>query len=217
MKKYMLILSVMLISLLAVGAVSASDNNITNDVFSSVKDSNIDNQIAVEEINDLENKSLTTEIGSIVEENISDDVYIQLSGAVNNPGVYKVSCDKRIYEVIEDAGGLKEEADTSKVNLTLPIEDKMLIYIPNVNENETVLTVEGSSIYDSQSTETQLININTASKEELKELPGIGDSKALAIVQYRQENGNFTCIEDIMNISGIKEGAFNKIKALITV
>ncbi len=151
------------------------------------------------------------------EENISDDVYIQLSGALNNPGVYKVSCDKRIYEVIEDAGGLKEEADTSKVNLTLPIEDKMLIYIPNVNENETVLTVEGSSIYDSQSTETQLININTASKEELKELPGIGDSKALAIVQYRQENGNFTCIEDIMNISGIKEGAFNKIKALITV
>ena len=131
--------------------------------------------------------------------------------------MYKVSCDKRIYEVIEDAGGLKEEADTSKVNLTLPIEDKMLIYIPNVNENETVLTVEGSSIYDSQSTETQLININTASKEELKELPGIGDSKALAIVQYRQENGNFTCIEDIMNISGIKEGAFNKIKALITV
>ena len=151
------------------------------------------------------------------EENISDDVYIQLSGAVNNPGVYKVSCDKRIYEVIEDAGGLKEEADTSKVNLTLPIEDKMLIYIPNVNENETVLTVEGSSIYDGQSTETQLININTASKEELKELRGIGDSKALAIVQYRQENGNFTCIEDIMNISGIKEGAFNKIKALITV
>ena len=62
-----------------------------------------------------------------------------------------------------------------------------------------------------------MININTASIEELKELPGIGDSKALAIVQYRQENGNFTCIEDIMNISGIKEGAFNKIKALITV
>ena len=54
-------------------------------------------------------------------------------------------------------------------------------------------------------------------REELKELPWIGDSKALAIVQYRQENGNFTCIEDIMNISGIKEGAFNKIKALITV
>ena len=110
MKKYMLILSVMLISLLAVGAVSASDNNITNDVFSSVKDSNIDNQIAVEEINDLENKSLTTEIGSIVEENISDDINNQST----ENGVNGIDTT---VNVIEDTNPSKIKSVPTKVNV----------------------------------------------------------------------------------------------------
>lgn len=158
--------------------------------------------------------------GHISEEAISESyevateeyVYVHLCGAVVNPGVYKVASDTRVYEVVDMAGGITEEANVQAVNMAKPVEDEMQIYIPMAGE---VFNGENTQYY--QETQEKLLNINQATKEELMELPGIGEAKAEAIIAYREENGLFTDITDIMNISGIKESAFSKIKDKIKV
>lgn len=141
----------------------------------------------------------------------TEEVYVYITGKVNNPDVYKVPEDYRIYQVIELAGGFLDDAETRNINLADRIYDGMQITVYAVGE-ETVYGCVANT-----NTGSSLININTASKEELMTLPGIGDAKAESIIRYRNENGYFSSIEDIMNISGIKEGAFEKIKDYITV
>lgn len=136
-------------------------------------------------------------------------IYIQLCGAVENEGVYKVLEGTRVFEVIEKAGGLSPDAAIEVVNQARAIKDGEQIYFPTRNE-----MVSGTYTKETMSL---LVNINTASKEELMTLPGIGESRALSIIQYREMNNGFQCIEDIMNINGIKEAMFEKIQALITV
>lgn len=138
------------------------------------------------------------------------EVYVYVAGRVKNPNVYRVPEDYRIYQVIELAGGFLEDAETRNINLADKIFDGMQITVYAVGE-ETVQTY-GESVSDSS-----MVNINTASKEELMTLPGIGEAKAESIISYRNKNGYFSSIEDIMKISGIKEGAFEKIKGYITV
>jgi competence protein ComEA len=140
----------------------------------------------------------------------TDEIYVYVMGKVKNPDVYKVPEDYRIYQVIELAGGFLEEAETGNINLADKLYDGMQIRVYAIGE-ETVQEYE--SVYAGNT----LVNINTASKEELMSLPGIGEAKAESIITYRKENGRFDSIEDIMKISGIKEGAFNKIKDYITV
>ncbi len=141
----------------------------------------------------------------------TEEVYVYITGKVKNPDVYKVPEDYRIYQVIELAGGFLDDAETRNINLADRIYDGMQITVYAVGE-ETVYGCVANT-----NTGSSLININTASKEELMTLPGIGDAKAESIIRYRNENGYFSSIEDIMNISGIKEGAFEKIKDYITV
>lgn len=146
------------------------------------------------------------------EESSTQQAYVHIAGCVVNPGVYAVSGDARIYQVVEMAGGFLEEADIQYLNLAQPVKDgdKILVYSKEETEG---LTAQGSQ----EQTDDGLVNLNTASKETLMTLPGIGESKAEAILRYREEQGIFQKIEDIMNISGIKEGAFQKIKDRITV
>lgn len=140
-----------------------------------------------------------------------DEVYVYVTGKVKNPDVYRVPEDYRIYQVIELAGGFLEDAETRNINLADKIFDGMQITVYAVGE-------EISPIYEeSLHGGSRLININTASREQLMTLPGIGEAKADSIISYRNENGHFNSIEDIMKISGIKEGAFEKIKSYITV
>lgn len=144
------------------------------------------------------------------------EVFVQICGAVRTPGVYKVSSTLRVFQAIEAAGGVTEQADIDAVNLARPVADEMYIYIPVAGEVlENRGPEDGTETFSK--TGTNKININTATREELMTLKGIGEAKADAIIMYREETGGFTEISQLMNISGIKEAAFNKIKDSIAV
>lgn len=138
-------------------------------------------------------------------------IFVEICGCVNNPGVYEVMQNSRVYQVIELAGGLSENAMGKAVNQAAFVNDGQQIYIPSVEEG----AAQNNDVSDGSI--QKLVNINSAEKEELMSLPGIGESKALAVIAYRENNGRFGKVEDIMNVSGIKEAAFNKIKELICV
>lgn len=137
---------------------------------------------------------------------ISGDIYVYVCGAVNRAGVYKLPAGSRVYEAVEMAGGFREDAATTTINQAEVLQDESRVYVPTISE----------SIADEAENDGK-INLNTATKEELMTLPGVGEAKAASIIQYRTENGGFKSIEDIMQISGIKEGLFEKIKELIKV
>lgn len=154
-------------------------------------------------------------------------------GAVVSPGVYYLEDGLRLVDAVEAAGGFAEDADRSYVNLAASVQDGLRLRIPTISEVAESMTEKSSDqanvtqsfdlndVHEQGSIQSSsnngLININTASIEELKKLPGIGDAVAGKIVSYRTENGNFSCIEDIMKVSGIKNKLFSKIKDQITV
>ena len=148
--------------------------------------------------------------------------YVDIKGAVNKPGVYFVSDGMIVNDVIELAGGLKKNAYTDNINLSLKLKNEMVIYVSNKNEmtsttkqvlNDVKVTNESKSIDNNTN---GLVNINTASLDELLTVSGIGKSKAEAIIAYRK-NSEFKTIEDIKNVSGIGDALFEQIKNYITV
>ncbi len=151
----------------------------------------------------------------------ADEIYVYICGAVSQPGVYKVRDQSRIYELVELAGGLTEDADAEGVNLALSVQDGMMIRIPTAQERaagtEADESVPGLADIAGSDAAGQKVNINTAGVTELTALNGIGETKAAAIVAYREEHGSFRSIEEIMEVSGIGEGTFDKIKEDITV
>ena len=148
--------------------------------------------------------------------------YVYVCGAVQQAGVYEVPEGERIYRVLELAGGCTGAAAAEYLNLASPVTDGMRLYVPTEAEMAAIdqagllpqLFADNPS---GPSGGSAGIDLNRASKEELMTLTGIGEAKADAIIRYRQENGGFNRIEDIMNISGIKQSAFDKIKDSITV
>lgn len=134
-------------------------------------------------------------------------ICVYIVGEVNLPGVFEVDYGMRIHEVIELAGGITEIADVSRINLAKILEDEEKITVPK----KVVISKDLENESDG------LININSASAEKLSTLDGIGKSTAEKIVRYREENGYFNSIEDIMNVSGIGESKFNVIKDDIEV
>lgn len=142
---------------------------------------------------------------------------VDIKGAVINPGVYTVTGEERVIDIIEKAGGLLEDADIVKVNLSQKVMDEMVIYIPKIGEE--VLAAENipvNSVSQGGGGDGK-VNINQADASTLDSLPGIGPSKAAAIIEYRETNGPFQKVEDLMNISGIGEKTFEKLKDQITV
>ena len=135
-----------------------------------------------------------------------DTIFVYVCGAVKQEGVYELPAGSRVYEALELAGGFREDAATTEMNQAEVLTDAMKIYVPTVEEMQK-----------RQSEGNGKVNINQASKEELMTLPGVGESKAESILRYREENGRFQNIEEIMEISGIKEGLFEQIKDLIQV
>lgn len=150
---------------------------------------------------------------------------VHICGAVNSPGVYELPAGSRIYQAVLAAGGFLEEADRDFLNQAQMIGDGSRIYVPT--KEEASLAGEGPQEFISGGLEgpaeggtaadSGLVNINTASLEELCGLSGIGSGKAESIINYRRENGDFHTIEEIMNVEGIKDGLFQKIKDRITV
>ena len=192
--------------------------------------------------------NIVEEIYDIVEEEeeIVNKVFVDVKGAVVNPGVYEIEDTKKVIDVINLAGGLKDGADTSLINLAKKVTDEMVVIIYTeeqvkeaslesnsmvkpidtvcecpeitndgcINQNNTS---ENSSTSDDNDVLTGKINLNTATMEELQTLSGIGESKAQAIIDYREENGDFQSIEEIKNVSGIGDALYEKIKDNITV
>ena len=138
-----------------------------------------------------------------------------ICGAVNTPGVYELDKDARVFEAIRSAGGMTDEAAPDAINQARVVSDGEQIYVPTAEEAESQGTgVEGTV---TESAVDDKVNINTAGKDELMTLTGIGEAKAGSILRYREENGRFESIEELMEIEGIKEGVFNKIKDDITI
>ena len=130
---------------------------------------------------------------------------------MNAPGVYELAGDARVYEAIALAGGLNDAAAGEALNQASTVTDGERIYIPTAEELEKGI-VDGQTAQVTGTDNQGQININTAAKEELKTLPGIGDAKADSIISYREANGGFQTVEELMQVEGIKEGVFNKIK-----
>ena len=167
----------------------------------------------IENINS-ENKQ-QSEDGSLENNKQNSEIYVHIDGEVKNPGVYKMKIGDRVNDAIQAAGGLTENAEKSKINLATKLKDEMKIHISKIGETNSDLSNE-SKDDNSDGNNSKLININTASKEELCKLTGIGENKAKLIIEYREKN-KFTKIEDITKVSGIGKKTFEKIKNDITV
>lgn len=145
-------------------------------------------------------------------------LYVYICGEVINPGVYEMNRQERVCTLIQRAGGLTEHADLKAVNQAQFLEDGQMVYIPSTEEAQGLPADVTGTEESSGSGQTEgKINLNSASREQLMTLPGIGEGKAGNIISYREEHGKFQSIEDLMKVDGIKEGTYEKLKDRITV
>ncbi|KMJ60545.1 hypothetical protein AB685_05060 [Bacillus sp. LL01] len=153
------------------------------------------------------------------EKPVDIELLIDIKGAVLHPGVYRMKSGERIIDAVEQAGGFLEDADTRKVNLAALLTDEMVILVPREGEDleEAVILQSENNGNDPTAHKEGKVNINTASLEELTTLTGVGPAKAKAIIDYRTEHGMFKQVEDIVNVTGIGEKSFEKIRDEITV
>ena len=192
--------------------------------------------IITNEVNEIsENKWETIASNSYAKKD--GKIVINVVGEVNNPGVVTLDEGARIIDAINAAGGKTEKADISEINLAYVLDDGIRLYIPSfsemkekklensTNSKDTIssdagisnIVMEEVAVENKNTNEVKKININKASKEELKQLSGVGDSVAQAIIDYRQKNGKFNAIEDIKKVPGIGESKFNNIEKMISV
>lgn len=175
----------------------------------------------VSDTNELQVENQSNEIDEEEAENKESKIKVHISGAVKNEGVYELEEDARIIDAIEKAGGTLEIADMKNVNLASKLEDGMKIYIPKQGEVVTSSNQEvGENIAlgnTSKESAKGKININKASKEELDTLPGIGESTAEKIINYRKEHKSFKSIEELKEVKGIGDAKFEEIKDLVDI
>ena len=144
-----------------------------------------------------------------------ETLWIYVCGAVNPPGVYELPAGSRVYHAVQAAGGMLANAESRAVNQAEELSDGQQITIPTVEETQEGIPSEESA--QTGISADGKININTASLEELCTLTGIGETRAQAIMEYREQNGGFHSIEELMNIDGIKEKIFEKLRGEVTV
>ena len=141
-------------------------------------------------------------------------IVVYITGAVPRAGVYALPKGARIQDAVSAAGGFLAEADKSQINLAALLEDGQQLSIPYIEGASPVI---GTPVPEVETSTTELIDINTASSEQLETLPGIGPTTAQKIIEYREQNGPFLSTEDIINVPGIGPGTYERIKDLITV
>jgi len=146
-------------------------------------------------------------------------VYVDVKGAVNHPGVYSVKSGLRVQDAITKAGGVAANADMNHVNMAKQVTDQQVVYVPVTGEVTTPMVGEagGTEMTGSESSAAPIININSASKDDLMKITGVGDKKADLILQYRQEHGQFKTVEDLKNVSGFGDASVAKIKDQLAV
>lgn len=164
------------------------------------------------------------EIEEINKEEIKEEkVTVDIKGAVLNPGIYTLDNNKRVFDAITIAGGLLDNSDTENINMSLKLTDEMVIIVPFKEEKQNSVgdkehlnnsnNIENDAkVSNSKNTNNEKVSINKASKEDLMTLKGIGETKALAIINYRKEHGNFKSISELQNVKGIGKSIFEKIR-----
>ena len=227
-----LILSLLFLSLFAScksrddGLVAVyEDETVASDLSDNVTDGETEGEgesaIESESETETETETLQVDDGSIdTDSAVIKDIKVYVCGAVQRPDVYEISADSRIVDAVSAAGGFAIDAYPEAMNLAETVSDGSRIYVPTKEEVDALAVVysdTGSGSGDTTSDSTGRVNINTATLEELTTLPGIGDTRARAIIDYREQNGAFGNIEDIMQVTGIKEKSFSKIKDSICV
>ncbi len=185
---------------------------------------------------------LTSDLSLEIKEEVTEEIpkeekiKVDIKGAVKNPGVYEINSNGRVADAIAISGGLTNDADTSTINLSKNLTDEMVIIIYTKEEVEEMLKGSTSIKYiekecicpkiendacidnvidnkpDTNTSNEQKVSLNSATIDELMQLPGIGEVKAKAIIAYREENGGFKTIEELLEVNGIGESTFNKIK-----
>ena len=160
----------------------------------------------------------TSAIGVTAVPTASLNIPVYICGAVVKPGVYYVNSDIILDKAIQSAGGLTEEADPNSLNLARKVQSNEKIYIPKLGEkiDKPVNSYENSK-EEANVADTFRVNINTSNETTLKTLPGIGETKAKAIVAYRENHGAFKRTEEIKNVSGIGDATYEKLKERITI
>ena len=184
-------------------------------LYTNNKKNEIFNEIDFEEENKIEN---------IEEKEETKTIFIDIGGEVINPGLYELKENARVNDAIIAAGGTTDKADLTEINLAYILSDALKITIPKKEEGQKENSKKIASISSLLMTSkvdvsqvSGLVNINTATKEQLKNLEGIGDSTSQKIIDYRTQNGQFSKIEDIKNVSGIGESKYQKVKDNISV
>lgn len=163
-------------------------------------------------------------------EEVVENFYVDVKGAVKNPGVYQFKSGDRVFQAIEIAGGLTKNGSTSNINLSQKLTGEMVVYVYTNAEIKNGAksiscetkcqceSIEVNNCYQQEeSINNDKVNINTANLDTLLTLSGIGEAKAKTIINYRSENGDFKQIEDLINVSGIGQTLFDKIKDHITI
>lgn len=222
------------IVILILASVVITKKKLSNKKYELVKEDNLLVEKDNKDVSSTEEKS---------DKEPNQKCYVDIKGAIKKPGVYFTNCNSNINDIIILAGGLNENANTSVINLAKKITDEMVIIIytndevQNSNVVDTVIKyvdkecncpnikndgcinneIDKNIINKSDKDDNDIVNINTASLTELQNLSGIGKSKAEAIIKYREQNGNFKNIEELLNVDGIGEKLYEEIKSNITV
>lgn len=146
-------------------------------------------------------------------------IVVFVCGAVKSPGVYQLKPGSRAADALAAAGGMREDAQSDIFNLAQEVSDGQQIRIPYIGEEAQAAQADQREDQSSKDNSSQpsKVNLNTANVQQLMTIPGIGQAKANSIVKYRQERGSFSSVEEIMQIEGIKQGVFEKIKDYICV
>ena len=145
-------------------------------------------------------------------EPLDEKILVDIKGEINEPGVYELNLGARVNDVIKLAAGFTDKADETAINLAQKVQDEMIIIVPS-EDDEFI----GINHQQSGSNQSEKVRINYATQEEIETLPGIGPSKAQAIIQYREENGLFQAIEDLLDISGIGEKTLENMRENIQI
>ena len=194
---------------------SGCKNALQDEIAWNLEEEAVETKIPYDESIVLEDE--TNGIGEETADEQDAMIYVYICGAVTEPGVYEIAEGSRLFELIDASGGMLESADATSQNLARVVEDGEQILILTKEEAEE-RRKSGMAVAPTNTDKKQgLVNINTATVQELTTLTGIGESRALAIIAYREEKGLFQSIDGIKKVAGIKEGLFERIKNQITI
>lgn len=172
----------------------------------------------IEEVDKLDKSDKDKEVVSseetIIEEKSS--IFVHITGAIKKDGMYELESGSRLNDLVEMCGGLKEDADILQVNLSMILEDQMRIHIPKKGEAADNSSAQLTNIGQGAEPSSGKVSINTATLDELMSLPGIGEKRALEIIEFRKSKP-FNNFEDLLNISGIGDKTLEKLKDLVKV